>query len=389
MRRALATGLGYAALLAGVALRFDPGSALGTWNSDAAIPVLQSNDPDFDAFRLYYFGQDRFGAWPWLASQAVRALTGFVWTPWRAFLLQAAWACLGAVALCGLHRRAGPVLGATYAALALGSPLLPQELFGLGQPYGWQLTALFFGWGAGKRWLEAMDDLRPPRTVALWGGAAVFWAVLACWTSPVSVPLLLLGGWAEAARLGWLAPARQFRVRWAIWASVPAAVGYAVERELRHLFHRFSLKQFGHAYPTEVRLDVGHLKDNFVAVAAQLGAHPLAPLAGFGVGAALVSAGALAVVRRRGRVSLEVLPAVEAAVTSVSLAAAGLANAAIATAVRHTRMNNYALRYFTPTLVLLTLAAAAGLWALVEWRLRAARREVASWLTAGALLSGA
>ncbi|HZH03771.1 MAG TPA: insulinase family protein, partial [Myxococcaceae bacterium] len=55
---ALATGLGYAALLAGVALRFDPGSALGTWNSDAAIPVLQSNQisrADCESyFRTYY-----------------------------------------------------------------------------------------------------------------------------------------------------------------------------------------------------------------------------------------------------------------------------------------------------------------------------------------------
>src|SRR5215211_300598 len=109
--------LAFASVLAQALAHFAPGTAPVTaWNSDAAIPVLQANDPVFDVFRLYYYGQDRIGAWPWLLAQGLRALTGFAWTPDRMFAWQAACALLALPVLLSLHRTAGPLLAALYAA---------------------------------------------------------------------------------------------------------------------------------------------------------------------------------------------------------------------------------------------------------------------------------
>src|SRR5262245_46794990 len=56
---------------------------VGMWTSDAAIPVLMSNQARFTPFELYYWGQDRFGSLPFLLASAWHVVTGFVWTPQR------------------------------------------------------------------------------------------------------------------------------------------------------------------------------------------------------------------------------------------------------------------------------------------------------------------
>src|SRR3981081_2993202 len=48
----------------------------GTFNvagfgSDSAIPVLMANDRHWDLFQCFFYGQDRFGAWPFLLIRIV------------------------------------------------------------------------------------------------------------------------------------------------------------------------------------------------------------------------------------------------------------------------------------------------------------------------------
>src|SRR3954451_20314654 len=81
---------------------FGPGSAINnvSFNSDSAIPVLMSNDTrPITVFNGYYYGADRWGAWPFITAQAIGRATGLHWTPERLTTWQIAWVFLGVWAL--------------------------------------------------------------------------------------------------------------------------------------------------------------------------------------------------------------------------------------------------------------------------------------------------
>lgn len=359
-------GLGiWGSVLARVFTHFDPASqAVTSWNSDASIAVLQANDPVFDTFRLYYYGQDRIGAWPWLAAQAWRALTGFEWTPHRLFLWQATWACGACFALWGLHRQAGRVLAATFAALALLSPLFHVQLFALSQPFGWQLTALLLAWWALTRLVEALARPTPGRASWAWAGGATLFATLACWTSPTSGPLLLACVTVQGVRVGALSPPGRTRWRPAL-AVLPLVAGILFEGKVRSLYHRFAKRHFGHDYRTSLQLDLGHLEENTRAILGRLAEHALAPLVFLGWALGLLALGFLLSHLVRRTLAAHAATAELAALT-LAFAGAGLGNALITLLVLHVRLNGHDLRYLLPTFALGVLAAATGLLFLLE-----------------------
>ncbi|OJH37010.1 hypothetical protein [Cystobacter ferrugineus] len=375
-------------VLARVFTHFDPGSqALVGWTSDAAIPVLQSNDPVFDGFRLYYYGQDRLGAWPWLLAQAWRALTSFDWTPHRLFLWHATWACGAWFALRGLHRQVGWVLAACFAALVLLSPLCHAHLFDLGQPYGWQLTALFLAWWALTRFVEALARPAPGRVSWAWAGLATLLSAMACWTSPISGPLLLVCLGVQGSRVSALSPPG--RARWRPWLSVlPLVVGIVFEGRARALFHRFARKQFGEAYRTNLRLDFEHLPENVRGLFATFFAEALAPLVVFGWILGLIALGFLLHHLRRRTLGAHSAP-VELAALTLALAGAALGNMLLCLVVQHVRENGYSIRYLVPTFVLGVLAAASGaLFLLGQVPVLRARMGVLCAVFAGSLVAG-
>ena len=53
----------------------------GLYNSDSAIPVLMSNLASGAPVDWLFWGQDRFGSWPFLTMRAIRGLSGWAWTP--------------------------------------------------------------------------------------------------------------------------------------------------------------------------------------------------------------------------------------------------------------------------------------------------------------------
>jgi hypothetical protein len=91
-------------LLVWVAVRLAGPDSLesGGFNSDTAIPLLMAQHRDHTAFSLYYWGQDRFGAWPFLLGSAWSAITGFEWNPERLSLVTIAWASIGVLLLMNL-----------------------------------------------------------------------------------------------------------------------------------------------------------------------------------------------------------------------------------------------------------------------------------------------
>ncbi|PTL82020.1 hypothetical protein [Vitiosangium sp. GDMCC 1.1324] len=356
--------LAWASVLAQAFTHFDPGSlAVTGWNSDSAITVLQSNDPVFDAFRLYYYGQDRFGAWPWLAAQGWRALTGFDWTPYRLFLWHATWACTACLALLGLHRRVGLFLAAGFAALALLSPLFQLQLFAINQPYGWQLTALLLAWWTLTRFIEALAAPSPTRATWGWGAAATVFTTMACWISPTSGPLLLVCLMVQGCRAGVLSPPG--RGRWRLLGSlVPLAAGIGFEAWVRHVYHRFAKHEFGYDYRTSMQLDNGYLLANTRAVFGRVLEHELAPLVLFGWAAGFIALAFLLFHLRRRTLAGQTEQAELAALT-LAFAGAALANAVITLLVRHARLNEHDIRYLVPTFALGVLAAAAGFFFLL------------------------
>jgi hypothetical protein len=388
LRPALAL-LAWGCVLALVLDRFAPGTAPVTgWNSDAAIPVLQANDPVFDVYRLYYYGQDRIGAWPWLLGQALRALTGFDWTPDRMFVWQALCTLLALPVLLRLHRAAGPVLASTYAALALLSPLFQVQLFALSQPFGWQLTVMLLAWWALVRLVERLgaEPLVRGRGTAGWAVLALLGSALACWTSPTSGPLLVVGV-ALAALPPWLArPA----VRTRLWlAALPVVAGFFFEVWVRRVYHRFTRARFEGVASTRIQVDLGHLGENARGVLGRLLEHPLLPLMALGAVLGACALGRLWRAWRRGELGAEDVPL---ASLCAGLAGAAAVNALINVLVRHVRLNGHDIRYLVPTVALGVLAAAAGAVLLLAWwaprALRARLPAVGAGL-GGALLTGA
>lgn len=155
-----------------------------TFKSDAAIPILMANAKRVGLYHLYYFGQDRIGAWPFLLMQLGKAVVGRSWEPETFFLVQLGWLLLGGVVLAAL------VPGFEIAALLIFLLTILHnpgtlDALELCNPYSWQITCLLLSWLA----------LRRQRFLL-----ALFFSYLAIWTSQISAPLLVIIAFVEAAR---------------------------------------------------------------------------------------------------------------------------------------------------------------------------------------------
>ncbi len=329
-----------------------PGSPwLGAYTSDSAIPVLMARAPAVDLFHAYYWGQDRFGAWPFLLA---RALGGTDWTAeaLQGLLLGVSWT--GMLALAWLMRRSTPGAGALVLlvlVLAVHPGVRPYVLE-LSQPYGWQFAALAWAWAG----LRALAQARAGRAVLGWGTGAWVPSALAMWVSTSSTPVLaaLTGVEVLRARVrgeglpGW----RRATV------ALPLALALLFERQLRRLYHRFAEHHFHADFRTRVELDRGHLLENAWQLLGRMWEGPLpllAVLSLLGVG--------LAVAGWRDRADLRRIP--EALWVAAGCGLAALAQLPVLMAVTHVRLNGFDPRYFglahlfaTLGLVVLVLAVA-------------------------------
>ncbi len=325
-----------------------PGSLwVGLYTADTAIPVLMARAPTVDLFHAYYWGQDRFGAWPFLLA---RALGGTAWTAegLQVVLLAVAW--LGALALAWLVRRGTLGTGVLLllpVALAAHPGVRPYVL-DFSQPYGWQLAALAWAWAG----LRALARARTGRAALGWGTAAWVPSALAVWVSTSSLPILAALSAVEALRArvrgeglpGWKRAT----------VALPLAMAMLFERQLRRLYHRFAERHFHTDFRTQVELDRGHLLDNAGQLVGRMLEGPLPLLALL----ALVAAG-VGAAGWRARSSLSRLP--DALWVAAGCGLAALAQLPVLMAVTHVRLNGFDPRYFS----LVHLFAVLGLGVLV------------------------
>ncbi len=351
-----------------------PGSgAAPPFGSDAAVPVLMCNDPRFDLFHLYYYGQDRFGAWPFWAASAAGKLLGFAWTPAALHVWLTLWLLAGVVPAVRLGGKR-PVLGGLGWLAIVGFPgAVRYQLSDLAQPYAWQLPALVWAWWGLRRWAETP---RPGRAAA-----AFVPALLAVWTSTLSLPLLValavLEAFRHEARPGWRGAGR---------ALLPVLAAGTTELAMRIAYHRAGRRLYGDPFVTRIHLDWGHLEGNFVAVGRRLLAPDGWPWLSLAIAFAAVAIAAWRSSREDGeRRDLSAL--------TLGMALLSLLPIPVLVAVNHVRVNFFYDRYFTPTLGFARGAAWAGaaLAAALVFRSERWRRRVeavAVAMLAAALVAG-
>ncbi len=219
--------IGWAFLLWRATDVFRPDSALlPRYDSDHAIPLLMADEPRATPFSLYYYGQDRYGAWPFLSAHLLGRVAHFSWSPERLsvwltlFMFSAAWP---------LWRLVGKTdfIVPSY----LGVLLLDPVVRGNREPYGWQASTLIWTW-----W--SLRQLSSGRNARFWLPAACLGSILAVWISPISGAIL-----AMLATLEWGFACLRMSSQTARWKSfllmmIAPAIGIGVERLLRAGFHQ-------------------------------------------------------------------------------------------------------------------------------------------------------
>lgn len=296
-------------------LLFDPaGQNVDGFDSDDAIVVLMANDWHWTPSHLFYFGQDRFGAWPFLAMSLLARV--FVWTPEAVALVQVA-AVVSGLLLIG--RRHGWVVFAVLAAGIGCDKTLAAHFFALQQPYAWQFFALALAWHAvpvGGGWTRA-------RAVGFF-----FAAFLAIWASPSSVVLLAPMLLAAHGR---------------VLAAILVLSAFFAHSGVRALAVHDGQARYARDYRTPLELDADHLADNAKNVLERaFGESVVLPLALFSVAvAALLS-------RRQAAASLVTL-------------GVGAAYVTLLIAINWMRLSTYAVRYLVPVWLCAWLALAFAL----------------------------
>ncbi len=345
---------------------FGPGSAYIGFDSDSAIPLLMSQYQGHTPFSLYYWGQDRFGAWPFLLGSAWSALTGWAWTPERLSTVLISCAIAGAMAFTAFSRWTGWVAALSCAAVLLLQASPRQFVFNLGQPYAWQLALIVTSWLSLRQLLK--PEIRPG-PVAVLGFVLM---TLGSWISPISGPLVFLILLVEVLRSAWNGGQKWRELAWrrvglalAVWAAAVGTEWIAV----RGLYHRFTAAHYGWDHKTLIRGDVAHVRQNVVELVKVLqrgGSWLVAALSVFSVVCL-----SFALLRwRKEQSSPRLAASTEAWFLAAGASVIAWGNLAICALLSHVRKNAYSDRYLCLTFVFLGIAAGLAIYGLAVRVLR-------------------
>jgi hypothetical protein len=353
------------------------------FNSDSAIVVLMANeDRPATAYNTYYYGQDRFGAWPFLIAQLIHRATDYHWTNRALFIVQTIWLFIGALLFSTMSRRVDLPVGLLFLLPLCLHLTARQNLFDLSQPYAWQTTALIFSWWSLRRFCEhcfgLLENNRQKVKRIAWGGLTFWFALLAVLSSTVSSVILFflltlevlrsiykVGGEQDYKKPDYKKLGKRF-----LQVALPLASAVAVEFLLRVNYHRYSRKHFGSDNKTAMHLDRGHLIENLINQWTRFTNSPwwllsLLPLL------LLVVLGARYIYllkdnRQKLQSSLRTLFLEDNAILVIGTFGIGLINFLITVMVSHIRINDYSERYLTLSYLfasfsgLLTLLLLAG-----------------------------
>lgn len=352
------------------------------FNSDSAIVVLMANENrPTTVYNTYYYGQDRFGAWPFLIAQVIHRATDYHWTNRALFIIQTIWLFIGVLLLSTMSRRVDVVVGLLFLLPLCLHVTTRQNLFDLSQPYAWQTTALIFSWWGLRRFCEycfgPVENNRRKLKPIAWGLLTFWFALLAVLSSTISGPVLCFLLVLEGLRSIYKAHGEQdFKKldlkrlgKQCLLVALPVASAVAVEFLLRVSYHHYSQKHFGSDNRTAAHLDRGHLIENLINQWTRFSNSPwwllsLLPLLFVAVlGARYIYL--LKGNREKLRGSLRTL-FLEDAILVIGTFGIGLINFVITVLVSHVRINEYSERYLTLSYLfiffsgLLTLLLLAG-----------------------------
>lgn len=355
------------------------------FNSDLAVPVLMARAREWSLFDVYYWGQDRLGTWHLLLLRAAGQLLGHTWDYAGLHLVATAWVLMAAVVMARLAGVWGWAAGGLLAAVLVGNRDSRRSLFDAAHPYAWQITALLLAWWGLRRLAEGPGSAGRGR----WRlrAATAFAAFLAHWTSPLSGQMLLMVAGVEAVRGHALdaGPGRSVLRRLGEGGLVVAS-GIVAERVLRAAFYLYAQARFGSEFRTGLVFDRPHLADNARHVVKRLADSSSMPL----LVLATVGACAAAVVLWRARGGRVPAWRVEGAALVLACWAVAAVQLPVFVLVRHVRVNQFSVRYFSLVFVFGTLAgllALAGLAASLR-RVRHRWREALALAGAAGLVAG-
>jgi hypothetical protein len=341
---------------------YGPGSDVNNvgFNSDSAIPILMSNEErPIGIFNLYYYGTDRWGAWPFLATHFIHRTTGYRWTDQSLFMLQTLWLFVGALVFAALSRRDFLLAALVYLAALCLHTQSRLQIFELSQLYAWQTTALLLSWYGLRRVFEF--DFEAEKKRRDWKRAGLVFltfvvSYLAVWSSSASILFLIFLLHLEALRAR--LKTRGERVYRRLLKPYALALISIVAATLLELlqkmnFHRHGLKHYGSDFKSKFHLDRGYLAENFgqqLQHIAGLSWWPLYLLSTLMMLALTCSFLYAFFKKRAGLIEkLRIVLADDTTILATGAFAIAAINFALAVMVDHVRLNLYDSRFLTLT----------------------------------------
>ncbi|MGH9386477.1 MAG: hypothetical protein ACRD2N_19560 [Vicinamibacterales bacterium] len=340
--------------------RFAPtGELSGEFSSDAAIPVIMANQPRLSWYEFYYHGQDRFGGFTSALGWVVQQVFQVHWTPTAAFVLNALILSLGVVALCAAAFRDRPTLPLAPCAAAFISSLLLCRFESI---ENWVLSTAHpyaAGVGLASVAIAAIADCcrEKPSLSRRVAPAAI--SFLACWLTPMSLPMLLMAWVPLSLRAG-----GRPLVPGTLLTALLILSGFGIERLVRltyvyNLQQTYANEMLGQTFRpiTDTSIDVQRLPQS----AQQLFQRLRRRLSSYEWNLVLPGFLLIAPVcwiwwtQRSTREPIDV-----AGPMILACLAAALGNFTGAALASWSRLNDYPLRYLVPTVAFMIIAASIG-----------------------------
>jgi hypothetical protein len=330
------------------------------FNSDAAIPILMSNeDRPIGVFNLYYYGTDRWGAWPFFATQFIHRVTGYRWTDQSLFMLQTLWLFIGVLCFAALSRRDSLLVALVYLTALCLHTEARFLIFELSQLYAWQTTALLFSWYGLRRLFEF--DFEAVKTRWDWKRSTLIFltfafSYLAVWSSNASLFFLIFLLHLEALRARLKTKGERVYQRLLkpyAFALISILAATLLEQLQKWNFHRHGLKHYGSDFKTNFHLDTSYLSENLGEQLHNIGKLSWWPLylLSILVMLALASSFLYAYFKKKDGLleKLRTALADDTMILAIGAFAIASINFALAVMVDHVRLSLYDLRFLTLT----------------------------------------
>ena len=201
------------------------GNLSGLIISDGAIPVIMSNEAELSPYHLYYFGQDRLGAWPYIILFFFTKVFSFSIEPASLFFLQALFFSASSLLLLRLFPK-NPAVPIFFVIAGLLHPVSMHFFLAIAHPYAASLCMLACFWSL------RIASSKKHEVPGFLLSALYLSCFLAMWTSPSVVIFLLMIHWFEKRPLFLHSAKKSLQL---IFYSIPL-VGLCGERILRFIY---------------------------------------------------------------------------------------------------------------------------------------------------------